>query len=43
MKRCAGCDTPKETWRFWRNRYRKDGLQVYCKTCHRKRMEHVKR
>jgi hypothetical protein len=35
VKLCAGCKQEKPLSEFNRNASKKDGLQAYCKTCHR--------
>lgn len=35
MKLCKKCDTVKPTDEFYKNKRSKDGLQIYCKECHR--------
>jgi hypothetical protein len=32
-KKCMRCDETKETSMFYKNKHKKDGLQVYCKPC----------
>lgn len=34
-KICSRCKTSKKINRFYKNNYNKDGLQNYCKDCHR--------
>jgi hypothetical protein len=36
MKLCGKCGSTKATTQFNRNGWRKDGLQHYCRDCHRK-------
>ena len=35
-KHCRKCDEIKPYADFYKNKARKDGLQVYCKPCHKK-------
>jgi hypothetical protein len=37
-KRCRGCAGVKPADEFWRNRSKPDGLQDYCKPCHREKI-----
>lgn len=36
MKQCSSCKLHKEESEFNKNKSKKDGLQAYCKACHKK-------
>ena len=39
MKKCTGCRRRKPLTEFAKNSSRKDGLQIYCRACHSKRIK----